>query len=84
MLTAGLAGLGVLVLFHTFRHDLAPSYRIPRSKLLAVTSTERGTTLRFLDGAMKERNVTVKLPPAALEIMATWLEHDHAGRSAGG
>lgn len=84
LLTAGLAGLGVLVLFHTFRHDLAPSYRIPRSKLLAVTTTEQGTTLRFLDGAMKERNVTVKLPPAALEIMATWLEHGHVGRSTRG
>lgn len=83
LLTAGLAGLGVLVLYHTFRHDLAPSYRIPRRKLLSANTTEQGTTLQFLDGTMQERNVTVKLPSAALEIIATWLEQDHIGRTAG-
>jgi hypothetical protein len=84
LLTAGLAGLGVLVLLRGFRHDLAPIYHIPSSKLLAVSTTERDTTLRFLDGAMKERKMTVKLPPEALEIMATWLEHGRADRTAGG
>ena len=74
LLTAGLAGLGVLVLYREVRHDLAPSYRIPRSKLLSAGTTERGTTLRFLDGTMKERTVTVKLPPGALDVLATWLK----------
>lgn len=81
LLTAGLAGLGVLVLYREVRHDLAPSYRIPRSKLLSAGTTERGTTLRFLDGTLKERTTTVKLPPAALDVLATWGPHE---RPAGG
>jgi hypothetical protein len=84
LLTAGLACLGVLVWFRAFRHDLAPSFRIPRSKLLSAHTTEQGTTLQFLDGGMKERTMTVKLPPAAQEALGAWGEEKLSERATGG
>lgn len=73
LLTAGLAGLGVLVLYHTLRHDLATTFRIPFSKLRNVQSDGRNVTFTFLDGDWKERSRTVALPTAAIEhLQATW------------
>ncbi|MFN6115998.1 MAG: hypothetical protein ACK46G_15370 [Flavobacteriales bacterium] len=73
LLTAGLAGLGVLVLYHTLRHDLATTFRIPFSKLRNVQSDGRNVTFTFVDGDWKERSRTVALPADAIEhLEATW------------
>jgi len=69
LLTAGLAGLGVLVLYHTLRHDLAPAYRIPWSKLSSAASEGQGTVLRWQDGDGKDRTRLVRLPTDAVEMI---------------
>lgn len=72
LLSLSTAGLGMLVLYRSLRHDLATAYRIPFSKLRGVETDERNVTILFVDGDWKERAMTVKLPPAALDALANW------------
>ncbi len=71
LLSFGLAGLGLLVLYHALRHDLAPTFRIPWSKLISIEQTDRLTELRWQDGDGKERTRRARVPPEALDLIRT-------------
>ncbi|MBL7980806.1 MAG: hypothetical protein JNL52_03255 [Flavobacteriales bacterium] len=73
LLSFGLAGLGLLVLYHALRHDLAPNFRIPWSKLISIEQTEKTAALRWLDGDGRERERTMRMPAEAFGIVHAML-----------
>lgn len=68
VLAFGLAGVGMLVAMHRFRHDLAPSYRIPFAKVRSLEATSGRLTVHFVNGDQREDKVVIEAPPAALEL----------------
>ena len=79
LFSIGVAGLGMRVLYHALRHDLAPNFRIPWSKLVSATSEGQGTLLRWQDGDGKDRTRRIRLPRDAEELIHARL-HSKAAR----
>ena len=66
-----LLGLGIYSFYGKARHDFAPSFRIPLSKVLDMEIVNERLQIRFLDGAHRERMHTPIVPPAAGEFALT-------------
>ncbi len=74
VLSIGLAGAGVLLLLHRFRHDLAPAYRIPFAKVRSLDVNEGCITVHFVNGDHREDRVNLKVPDQALMMIQEGLE----------
>lgn len=64
-LAIGLIGLGAFKLYRALRHDLAPEFRIPFSKIHELTDADGRLTVRFLDVDLAEDEHCVGAPPEA-------------------
>ena len=68
VLALGLAGAGVLVLAHRFRHDLAPAFRIPFAKVRALEAEGDRLTVHFVNGDDREDRHTLVAPAEAIAL----------------
>jgi hypothetical protein len=50
VLSIGVAGVGVMLLLHRLRHELAPAYRIPSAKVGSLDVNEGCITVHFVNG----------------------------------
>ncbi|MBL8002516.1 MAG: hypothetical protein JNL05_11185 [Flavobacteriales bacterium] len=68
MFGLGLAGAGLLFTLQRFRHDLAPTYRIPFSKVRSLEGGEGRITVHLINGDHREEQVVIEAPPAAVDL----------------
>ena len=64
----GIAGAGLLVLVHRFRHDLAPAFRIPFAKVRVLEAVGDRLTLHFVNADGREDRYTLVAPPEAIAL----------------
>lgn len=68
VLGIAIAGVGTVVLVNAFRHDLAPSFRIPFAKVRYLAAEGDRITVHFMNGDDREDNVMIQAPPEAVEM----------------
>ena len=59
-LAIGLGGVGCYALYKNLRRDFGPSFCVPFSKVRSIERNEKGFTIAFVNGVMKEDAITVQ------------------------